>query len=110
MGKRDDFIAEKEDDYSRKTSSSFLNVNVPERISIFVCAPRGAGKSRNALSISTAFGLKRIVDEWIIGNAIPDTETLVLTTESKVDLETYLDPKFKVYTFREAMKVVRPNG
>lgn len=62
--------------------------------SVIICGPQGCGKSRNAKKLAKHFGLTRIMDEdgeWMVGDPIPEEDTLILTNEEVPGAIDYYD-------------------
>lgn len=76
-----------------------LNVNSDIPPSIIVHGPQGCGKTRNALKLAAAFGLKRILDNYQgTVKDVPKQNALILTNTR------YESDEIEVMTFHDAMK------
>lgn len=53
------------------------------RTAVYIVAPQGAGKTRNAPTLAAMFGCDRIVDDWDGISPVPDG-ALVLTNADVV--------------------------
>lgn len=48
---------------------------------VIVFGPQGCGKTRNARALADHFGMLRVIDEWSVGDPMPE-DTLLLTNDS----------------------------
>lgn len=89
-------------DYSKMQSrKDTINVDIKLPPSIVVYGPKGCGKTRNALKIATAYGLRRIFDNYSgTFEDLPKTSSLILTN---MDLANIKHPIITVVSFKDAL-------
>lgn len=73
--------------------------------SVIVYGPQACGKTRNAERLRKGFGMDRVIDDWRVGDIIPQRGALVLTNDP-ASMSAH-DP-FDFYTFDDAMEQVAP--
>jgi len=59
---------------------------MPDKSSVVIYGPQGCGKTRNAKLLAKHFELKKIHDNWFIGDYVDKNNTLILTNETPEDV------------------------
>ncbi len=88
---------------SDKDRKSTIFIDTRPVLSVVVYGPKGCGKTRNAIKIAAAYGLRRIFDNYSgTFNDVPSTDALILTNMKLAKYKSASDLKF--VTFDDALK------
>ncbi len=74
-------------------------------LSVIVYGPQACGKTRNAERLRKGFGMDRVIDDWHVGDTVPQRGALVLTNDPMA--AAFHDP-FELIAFDDAMDQVAP--